>query len=68
MRTGIVTFRVEGVEGPHISTELRARRIITRPTGLKFSGVRVSVSFFTSEEEIAAVVEAVGQIVSASRG
>lgn len=64
MRTGIVTFRVEGVEGPHISTELRARKIITRPTGLKFSGVRVSVSFFTTEEELDALVSAVGEIAA----
>jgi selenocysteine lyase/cysteine desulfurase len=67
MCTGIVTFRVEGVEGPHISTELRARKIITRPTGLKFSGVRVSVSFFTTQEELDTLVKAVGEIVAASR-
>jgi L-cysteine/cystine lyase len=67
MCTGIVTFRVEGVEGPHISTELRARRIITRPTGLKFSGVRVSVSFFTTQEELDTLVGAVGEIAEASR-
>ena len=64
--TGIVTFRVAGVEGPHISTELRKHRIITRPTGLKFSGVRVSVSFFTTEEEVDAVGAAVGQIAAAA--
>lgn len=66
MCTGVVSFRVDGVEGPHISTELRSRRIITRPTGLKFSGVRASVSFFTSEAEIDAFVAAVGEIVEAS--
>lgn len=67
MCTGIVTFRVEGVEGPQISTELRARKIITRPTGLKFSGVRVSVSFFTTQEELDALVGAVGEIAAANR-
>jgi len=67
MCTGIVTFRVEGVEGPHISTALRTRKIITRPTGLKFSGVRVSVSFFTTQEELDTLVGAVGEIAAASR-
>lgn len=66
MCTGVVTFRVDGVEGPHISTELRSKRIITRPTGLKFSGVRASVSFFTSDAEIDAFVAAVAEIVDAS--
>lgn len=67
MCTGVVTFRVEGVEGPHISDELRVRKMITRPTGLKFSGVRVSISFFTIEAELDALVGAVGEIVAASR-
>ena len=62
--TGIVAFRVEGVEGAHISNELRARKIITRPTGLKFSGVRVSVSFFTDQAELDALVSAVDEIVA----
>ncbi len=66
MCTGIVTFRVEGVEGPRLSNELRARRIITRPTGLKFSGVRVSVSFFTTQAELDALVRAVGEIAEAA--
>lgn len=66
MCTGIVTFRVEGVEGPHISTELRARKIITRPTGLKFSGVRVSVALFTTQAELDALVSAVGEIAAAA--
>jgi cysteine desulfurase/selenocysteine lyase len=66
MCTGIVTFRVEGIEGSHISDELRARKIITRPTGLKFSGVRVSVSFFTTEAELDALVSAVSEIAAAA--
>ncbi len=65
---GIVAFRVEGVEGAHISDQLRARKIITRPTGLKFSGVRVSISFFTTEAELSALVDAVGEIVAAGSG
>ncbi len=63
MCTGVVSFRVDGVEGAHISSELRTRRIITRPTGLKFSGVRASVSFFTTDAEIDALVAAVAEIV-----
>lgn len=65
MCTGVVTFRVEGMEGAHISNELRSRKIITRPTGLKFSGVRVSVSFFTTPEEVDSLVGAVAEIVDA---
>jgi selenocysteine lyase/cysteine desulfurase len=67
MCTGVVTFRVDGVEGPHISSELRARHIITRPTGLKFSGVRVSVSFFTTAAELGTLVSAVDEIAAAAR-
>ena len=67
MSTGIVTFRVEGVEGGTISEGLRQRNIITRPTGLKFSGVRVSVTFFNIEEELEAVVKAVAEIVAAAK-
>ena len=63
MCTGVVTFRVDGVEGAHISTQLRTRKIITRPTGLKFSGVRASVSFFTTDAEIDTFVAAVAEIV-----
>ena len=65
MCTGVVSFRVDGVEGPHISTQLRTHKIITRPTGLKFSGVRASVSFFTTDAEIDTFVAAVAQIVDA---
>jgi len=66
MCTGLVTFRAEGVEGPHISTQLRNRKIITRPTSLKFSGVRVSISFFNTPAEVDAVVAAVAEIVDAA--
>ncbi len=65
LSSGIVAFRVEGVEGAHISEQLRVRKMITRPTGLKFSGVRVSISFFTTEAELSALVDAVGEIVAA---
>jgi selenocysteine lyase/cysteine desulfurase len=66
MCTGVVSFRVDGVEGPHISTQLRTHKIITRPTGLKFSGVRASVSFFTTDAEIDTFVAAVAEIVDAN--
>lgn len=62
--TGIVAFRVDGVDGAHISEELRKRGIISRPTGLKFSGVRASVSFFTDENDVNAFVGAVAEIIS----
>jgi len=65
MCTGVVTFRADRVEGSHISAELRSRRIITRPTGLKFSGVRVSISFFTTPKEVDCLVGAVADIVAA---
>lgn len=68
MCTGIVTFRVDDVEGAHISTALRERGIITRPTGLKFSGVRTSVAAFTTQADCSAFVEAVGQIVDTAKG
>ena len=64
MSTAIVTFRVENVAGKDISDGLRERRIITRPTGLKFSGVRVSIAFFNTEEEVEEVARAVAEIVA----
>jgi selenocysteine lyase/cysteine desulfurase len=64
MSTGVIAFQVKGVEGAHISNELRARKIITRPTGLKFSGVRVSISFFNTQAELDALVNAVTEIVA----
>ncbi len=66
MCTGVVSFCVDGIEGAHISTQLRTRKIITRPTGLKSSGVRASVSFFTTEAEIDIFVAAVAEIVDAN--
>jgi selenocysteine lyase/cysteine desulfurase len=64
MSTGVIAFQVKGIEGAHISNELRARKIITRPTGLKFSGVRVSISFFNTQAELDALVNAVTEIVA----
>ncbi len=67
MSTGIVTFQVEGVEGGTISEGLRQRNIITRSTGLKFSGVRVSVTFFNTEEEQEALDKSVAEIFSEAK-
>lgn len=59
--TGIVTFTLEGMTGPDISQHLRNQwNIITRPTGLRYDGVRVSVAFFTTHEELDILLEAVG--------
>lgn len=63
---GITAFSVSGIEGTHINTKLRERSMIPRPTGLKFSGVRVSVALFTTEGEIEALVNTVGEIVAES--
>jgi selenocysteine lyase/cysteine desulfurase len=58
--TGITTFQIEGQHGSEISMALRNRwNIITRPTHLRYDGVRVSVAFFTSREELDALLEAV---------
>ncbi|MEC9379367.1 MAG: hypothetical protein VX528_10400, partial [Candidatus Latescibacterota bacterium] len=65
MITGVVAFQVAGFEGPYISTQLRERQIITRPTGLKFSGVRVSVAMFTTAADVDALIGAVDEIVRA---
>lgn len=64
---GIVAFSVAGIEGTHINAQLRARRMIPRPTGLKFSGVRVSVAFFNTDGEIEALIRAVAEIVREGR-
>lgn len=63
---GITAFSVAGIEGTHINAKLRERRMIPRPTGLKFSGVRVSLALFTTEGEIELLVKAVGEIVAES--
>lgn len=65
--TGVVTFRIDGIDGKDLNAGLRARQIITRPTFLKFSGVRVSIAFFNTEEELEAVVKAVVEVVKEKR-
>jgi len=67
LSTGIVSFSIEGLPGREISQAFRTRwNIITRPMGLRFDGVRVSVAFFTTREELDAVVEAVDSLARAT--
>jgi selenocysteine lyase/cysteine desulfurase len=74
-RTSTVTLGIEGMTGQEIVAALRAKwNIITRPTdssggrwaGARFDGVRVSVGFFTTTEELDAVVAAVAVLATAS--
>ena len=60
-QTGIVTFAIEGMEGGDLDKALRTRwQIVQRGTYMtEPSGVRISIAFYTSEEEIEALIEAV---------
>jgi cysteine desulfurase/selenocysteine lyase len=59
--TGIVAFGLEGVDGREVSGRLRSEwNIITRPISIRHDGVRVSVAFFNTEQELAVLLEAVG--------
>ena len=60
-QTGIVTFAIEGMDGGDLDKALRTRwQIVQRGTYMTDpSGVRISIAFYTSEEEIEALVEAV---------
>ena len=60
-QTGVVTFAIEGVDGGDLDHALRNRWQITqRGTYMtEPTGVRISIAFYTSEEEIGALVEAV---------
>ena len=60
-QTGIVTFAIEGMDGGDLDKALRTRwQIVQRATCMtEPTGVRISIAFYTSEEEIKAVVEAV---------
>ena len=61
--TSTVTFGVEGVPGQLIADVLRSRwNIITRATGIRFDGLRVSVAFFTTKDELDVVIEAVSTL------
>jgi L-cysteine/cystine lyase len=60
--TAIVAFSIEGKGGGDVSSALRARRIVQRPAFLKFSGVRISPAFFTSDAEVETLIGAVREI------
>ena len=60
-QTGVVTFALSGVDGADLDRALRNRWQITqRATYItEPAGVRISVAFYTSEEELETLVEAV---------
>ena len=60
-QTGTVTFALKGMEGKDLDHALRNRwQIVQRGTYMtEPTGVRISIAFYTSEEEIEALVEAV---------
>lgn len=60
--TAIVAFTVEGKPGGDVTAALRAKGIVQRATGLKFSGVRIAPAFFSTDAEIEKVIEAVREI------
>ncbi len=59
-QTGIVTFGIEGMDGGDLDKALKSRwQIVQRGTYMTDpTGVRISIAFYTSEEEIEALVEA----------
>ena len=68
-QTGAVTFAIEGMDGGDLDKALRNRwQIVQRGTYMtEPTGVRISVAFYTSEEELEALVEAV-QVLAREAG
>ena len=68
-QTGTVTFAIEGIDGGQVSTALKDRwQIVQRATYLtEPSGVRISVAFYISDEELDVLVEAV-KVLAAEAG
>ena len=68
-QTGTVTFAIDGVDGGEVSAALKERwQIVQRATYLtEPSGVRISVAFYTSEEELDVLVGAV-KVLAAEAG
>ena len=60
-QTGTVTFAIKGMDGKDLDHALRNRwQIVQRGTYMtEPTGVRISVAFYTDEEELDALVEAV---------
>ena len=60
--TGLVTFSAAGLEGDDLNRRMwKGWRILGRPA-LRQSAMRVSAAFFTTEEEIALVVDALSTL------
>ena len=65
--TGIVTFSVEGLTGTELNKQMFERwRILGRPA-LKFTAMRLSPAFFTSEAEIDTIISAIGTLANENR-
>ncbi len=65
-RTSVVTFGIQGRSGREIAASLRSTwNIITRATGIRFDGVRVSPAFFTTREELDTLIGAVATLAGA---
>lgn len=57
--TGLVSFAIEGASAPEAVSQLwRQHRIVARPVNFP-AGIRVSMHFFNTEEEVYQVVDAV---------
>lgn len=64
--TGIVTFSVAGLRGDELNARMwEGWQILGRPA-LQQTAMRVSVAFFTTEEEIATVIDALSTLAQTS--
>jgi len=67
LATGVVNLEIEGLRGQEVCAALRNRwNIVTRSTHLRSDGVRVSVAFFTTDEELETLLHGV-QALAAGR-
>lgn len=65
LSAALVSFGTEGVSGVDLTRELRERwNIIIKPIPNAAEGARVSIPFFTLEEDIELLVGAIGDLVS----
>lgn len=68
LRTGMVAFSLAAATGEAVSIALRQRRnIITRATDVRFEGVRACVAFYTSADEIDALLECLSDLAAEAR-